>query len=102
MVRGQHLDLLLHLGHARALLVGLGLSASQGFFKRGELGVLLFALRCQQFCFFFAVNGLRCQVFSLNCRIVFARGPLGGLLFELRQALLYPYPAVDHKANFSF
>ena len=64
--------------------------------------MLLFALRAQQFSFFFTFDGQRGQFFSFYRRIVFACGPLGCLLFELRQALLHPHPAIDHKANFRF
>ncbi len=35
LVGGQHLDLLLHLGHAATLLAGAGLGLAQGFFELG-------------------------------------------------------------------
>ena len=62
--------------------------------------MLLFALCSQQLGFFFAFYGQRGEIFSFNRRIVFARGPLGSLLFELRQALLHPHPAINDKADF--
>ena len=102
LVCGQHLYLLLHLRHARALLVGLGLCAAQGFFKCWQLADLILALRGQQFGFFFGIDGLLGQAFKLYSRISLARCPLSGLLFQLCQALLDTQAAVHHKADFSF
>ena len=101
LVCGQHLYLLLHLGHGTALLVSLCLRAAQGLFQGGQLALLLFALCRQQLDTFFAVFGLGLQVFKLAGRVVLARCPLGGLLLELLQPLLYTHPAIDHKADFS-
>ena len=102
LVCRQHLYLLLHLRHTGALFAGLGLRTAQHLFQCGQLALLLFALRCQQFGFFFGFKGLGRQAFSLDCGVFLARGPLGGLLLELRQALLDAQPAIHDKADFCF
>ena len=100
LVGGQHLDLLLHLGHAGALLAGLGLSLAQRFIQRWRLRGVLFVLRHQQLGLFFGLNRLGGQAFGLDRRVFLARRPLGGLLFQLGQALLDAQPAIHHKADF--
>ena len=102
LVSGQHLDLLLHLRHACALLVGLGLRTAQGFFKRRQLALLVFALGSQQFSLFFSLSRLARQIVSFNRCIMLARGPLRGLLGQLLQTLLDANAAIDHKSDFSF
>ena len=102
LVCGQYLDLLLHLGDRAALLVGFGLCPAQGIFQCGQLALLLLALRGQQLSVFFVLVGLGLQAVKLARGVVPARGPLGGLFFELLQPLLYTHPALDHEADFSF
>ena len=98
LLKSQHLNLLLHLRNAGALLAGFGLGCPQHFFKCWQLRVLLFALRGEQFGFFFGLKCLRAQRFGFKRCFALALRPLRCLLFELRQPLLYPQSAVHHKA----
>ena len=99
---GQHLQLLLHLRHAGTLRVGFGLGLAQRFFERRQLVLLLLKLSGQQLGFFFGIKTLTGQRFGLYRGVFAARGPLGGLLFQLDQSLLYAQPTLDDKADFCF
>ncbi len=101
LVGGQHLNLLLHLGHLGALLIGSLLRQTQGLFQiRHHLG-LLFHLGGQQLGFFLAHHGQLGQVLNLGLRVVFAGGPLRGLFLERGQTLLHTLAAFHHEADFS-
>ena len=102
LVSGQHLDLLLHLGHAAALLIGLGLGGTQGFFERRQLAHAVFGLGGQQLGALFGFKGLRRQALGFHRRVLLARGPLAGLFLELGQALLDTQAAIDDKTDFRF
>ena len=101
LVSGQHLNLLLDLGHTGALLVGLGLGLAQRFFKRRQLGLVLFGLRRQQLGLFFGLDGLGGQTLGLRSGVFLACRPLRRLLLELGQTLLDAQPAIDDEADFS-
>jgi len=102
LVCGQHLYLLLHLGHAGALLVGGFLRLAQGFFQIGQRLGLVLDLGGQQLGFFFAKRGQFKQVFNFFLRLIPARGPLCGLLLKGDQALFDALAAFHHKTDLGF
>ena len=100
LLRRQHLDLLLHGGHAATLRIGLGLGRAQGIFQIGQLMALFFQLRLQHSGLGGTVVGLRTQTFNLLRSVGLAGGPLGDLLLERDKALLHAVAAFHHKADF--
>ena len=102
LLGGQHLNLLLHLGHAGALFVGAGLGLAQAVFQRGQGHALLFALCRQHDRLVFGFQHGFGQLLQLHAGVFAARAPGADLLFKLHQALLYPLAAFHHKANLRF
>ena len=96
----QHLDLLLHLGHRAALLVGGRLGAGQGLFEVGQMPRLLLHLRRQQLGLLFAGGGKSRQALDFCLGIVFAGSPLVHLLLQGHKPLLHPLAPLHHKADF--
>jgi len=95
----QHLDLLLHLGHRRALLAGPGLRLAQRVFQFGQRALLLFELCRQRDGLLFGLGALRDDRLDLAFSLVLARGPLGDLLLELQQPCLSALAAFDDEAD---
>ena len=102
LIRCQYLDLLLDLHHTRTLLVGFGLAQTQGVFQVGQHVGLFFNLRSQQLGLFGGAQILLGQGFNFNLGILLARGPPGGLLSQLAQALLDTLAALHYKAYLGF
>ena len=100
LLRGQHLDLLLHLPHAVALLVGRTLGLAQGIFQIRQRFGLLFALCGEHHRLFFGLHHGFSDLFDFHRRILASGAPGADLLLELRQALLYPSAPLDHEADF--
>ena len=102
LVGGQHLNLLLHLAHARPLLGGAGLGLTQRIVELGELLRLLLDLGGQQDRLFFGLLALPRQRLQFGGSVVSAGRPLHALLLQLRQPLLDPLPALDHETDLGF
>ena len=96
----QHLDLLLHLGHAAALAVGLLLGLAQGVFQRRQLLQLLLKLRGQHRFPFFLLLALCHQGFTFLLCLLLAFVPLALLLIQLPQTLFDTLAVFHHETDF--
>ena len=99
LLGGQHLNLLLHLRHTGALLVGSLLRRAQSVFQGRQLGGLIFGLCGQQDRLLFGLQGLLSQALQFRGGIGAARAPRTQLFDELGQALLHALSAFDHKTD---
>ncbi len=95
----QHLNLLLPLRHARALLAGVGLALAPAVFQRRQGLRLLLNLRHQLLCMCLRVGQRLGQPLEFAAGVLGARRPGLQLFFELRQLQLDPLAALLHEAN---
>jgi hypothetical protein len=86
LLGGQHLDLLLHLHHAGALLVGAGLGLAQASSRSGSCMACSSTWAASSSACSSASTSCTGQVFQLGVGLLLARLPLGDLLGQLHQA----------------
>ena len=96
----QHLNLLLHLRHAAALLIGLLLRVAQSVFQRGQLLGLLLHLRFEDGGLLFQFHVLCGLVFDFLLGFVLALLPVAALFGQLQQALFGALAVFHHEADF--
>ena len=100
LLGGQHLDVLLHLHHHRALAGGAGLGLLQRFVQLGLAHGVLFQLGLQDGSLLLRVHVLAFELLQLGAGILLARIPLHHLGGQLCQALLHALAPFHHVANF--
>ena len=96
---GQHLDLLLHLGHAGTLRVGVGLGLAQPLLQLRQARRLLFGAGGEQLALLLSAGELGLQLLALVQRLLSARLPGGALRQHLVATLGGAVAAVHHVAD---